>query len=142
MRDSIRADLETALKSQAAQDAGLIYTGPQDTRLGTTRVVNGVKEDVFPVYIVWGGRTRAGNSGFHRGVFQVVLVLGPMQTKDPWARADEAVDAALEIIYTVPSAFPELLPTIPLELSPSGTAYKGETGGKMYACAVIQVVGP
>lgn len=146
MRDSIRPDLEAALKSQAAQDAGLIYTDPQDTRVVTTRVVDGVKEPASPVYLMWGGRSQAGvRSRFLREVVQVVVIFGPMQTKDPWTRADTAIDAALEIIYTVPGTFPELLPITPTEIAPGGRDSRGRDsrgGGKTYAAAVIQVVGP
>ena len=95
------------------------------------------------VFIRWGGRHQAGAGRGHRPVVQVFVVFSPEQVDDPWKDADFWVDEAVDVIYTVDNAFPEILPTLSTSIDPQKTvtARQGSQGAKTFAAAIIQVVG-
>ena len=131
---TLRTDLINAFK--AATDKPLVYVDSQNVPVRSlSRVQSDDDEKTFPVFIRWGGRERVGVGSRLRTIWQVYVVISPMDTDDPYADVDTAVDAALEVIAPIPTAYPYLYPIVSDVIAPQGSR------GKSFAVAIIRVVG-
>ena len=88
------------------------------------------------VYLACAGRVIQGGSRHLRELIRVILVIAPMDTKEPWEDVNDNIDDALEIIYTVDNTFPELR-----DISTTTIKTQDKTA-KDFAAIVIQVIGP
>ena len=117
---------------------GLARAFQADNRF-TVTAANDISVNSLPtVFLQCSGRVIQGRSRGLRSLINVVVFHAEMTEAEPWENVQPHLDWALETIYTVPNAFPELLPIQPAQIASQENA-KGSKE-ELYSASIIQVL--